>query len=155
MSIIVYAWLKTYVPKDTAKCSEGTSVFIRDIEYTCTSGAETLNITVKNNGKFSVNGYFIHVTDSPDPEALATIDISPTITLGGKFYGSAIVFNDLIMNYLTPGEPDNVRMSSFNVSGYVRFYRVEIIPIRIQEEKNRKRTVSCGNAKVSESIACS
>lgn len=154
MSIVVYAWLKTYVPKDTTKCSEGTSIFIRDTAYTCTLGQETLNITIKNNGKFSVNGYFIHVSNSSDLDSLATIDISSRIRVGGNISGNSIVFNQLIYNYLTPDEPTNVRTSSFNVSGYGQLYKVEIIPIRLQEEGTKKRIVSCGDSKVEETLAC-
>jgi len=154
MSIVVYTWLKGYVPKDAIKCSEGTSIFIKDLVYTCTPGAETLNITVKNSGKFSVNGYFIHASNVSDPDSLAVIDISPRVLLGGKISGNSIVFNELVYNYLTPDEPTNVRMTSFNVTGYGRLYKVEIIPIRLQEEGNKKRIVSCGDAKISEMLAC-
>lgn len=154
MSIVVYQWLKTYVPKDTTKCSEGTSIFIKEIAYTCTSGKETLNITVKNNGRFSVNGYFIHVSNVSNLDALATIDISSRILVGGKITGSSISFNELIANYLTPDEPTNVRMSSFNVTGYGRLYKVEITPIRIQREGNINRSVSCGDSKIEENLVC-
>ena len=155
MSIVVYAWLKDRVPIDIIKCSEGTSIFIKDLVYTCTPGAETLNITLKNNGKFSVNGYFITVSNNPDPEILPTIDISSRIKLGGNVTGNSVVFNYLIYNYLTPSEPTNVRMSSFNVSGYGRLYKVRITPSRIEEEENKRRNVICSNAIVEEALACS
>lgn len=154
MSILVYQWLKTYVPKDAIKCSEGTSIFIKDITYTCTSGKETLNITVKNNGKFSINGYFIYVSNVSDPNILTTIDISSRIAEGGGTTGNSIVFSDLIENYLTPDEPTNIRKSSFDVTGYGTLYKVEIIPTRIQEENNKKRVVSCSDAKVEEAFTC-
>jgi len=154
MSIVVYTWLKGYVPKDAMKCSEGTSIFIKDLVYTCTPGQETLNITVKNSGKFSVNGYFIHASNVSDPDSLAVIDISSRVLLGGKISGNSIVFNELVYNYLTPDEPTNVRMTSFNVTGYGKLYKVEIIPIRLQDEGNKKRIVSCGDAKIAEMLAC-
>jgi len=154
MSIIVYSYLKTYVPADSAKCSEGTSLFIKDIAYACTSGAETLNITVKNNGKFSIEGYFIRVSNVSNLDALAIIDISSKVFEGGEISGNAIVFNNLIENYLTPNEPTNLRMTSFNVAGYGRLYKVEIIPIRIQEEGNKKRVVSCNDARIEETLTC-
>jgi len=154
MSIIVYSWLKTYVPTDTIKCAEGTSIFIRDIAYTCTPGEETLNITVKNNGKFSVNGYFIHVSNVSNPDEIATIDISSKIKVGGNISGNSIVFSNLIYNYLTPDEPTNVRTSSFDVRGYGTLYKVEIIPIRLQEEGSKKKIASCADAKIEEALVC-
>ncbi len=152
MSIIVYQWLKTYVPKDTAKCSEGTSFFIKEISYNCTS--KKLDITVKNNGKFSINGYFIHVSNSSNPDVLATIDISRNITDGGIVSGSSITFSDTIKNALTPEEPTNAKLCSFNIAGYSQLYKIEIIPTRMQEIDNKERLVSCGDAKVEETLSC-
>lgn len=152
MSIIVYQWLKTYVPKDTIKCSEGTSIFIKDISYNCITSK--LDITVKNNGKFSINGYFIHVSNSSNPDILATIDISRNITSGGIVSGNSITFSDLLENALTPDEPTNVKLSSFDVTGYGLLYNVEIIPTRIQEIEDKKRLVSCGDAKIKEALTC-
>ena len=153
MSIIVYNWLIPIIPKDLPKCSEGTSIFIRDIAYSCTPGAETLNITVKNSGDFSVNGYSIRVSNVSDLDSLAVIDISSRVLLGGKISGNSIVFNELIYNYLTPDEPTNVRMTSFNVTGYGQLYKVEIIPTRLQEYGNRKISVRCGDA-IKEVLVC-
>ncbi len=149
MSIIVYQWLKTYVPKDSPKCSDGTSIFIKEVLYDCTNS--TLNITVKNNGKFSVNGYFIHVSNKTN-ETLSTIDISSKIKYGGSVSGNSIVFSQLTENSLTPA---GIKVCSFNVAEYGRLYRLEIIPVRIQEIDNKKRVVSCGDSKVEETLTCS
>ena len=154
MSIIVYVWLKNYVPKEETMCPDGTSVLLRDVSYTCTPGAETLNISLKNNGKFSVNGYFIAVSEDPNPDALPAIDISSKIKSGGNISANSIVFSYLIYNYLTPDEPTNVRTSSFDVSSYERLYKVRITPTRIEEVKNKRKVVSCSNAIVEETLTC-
>jgi hypothetical protein len=114
MSVIVFQWLRTYVPKDVLKCSEGTSIFIKSISYDCTRNV--LNVTIKNNGKFSVNGYFIHASNKTNEE-LATIDLSPKIISGGNVSGSSITFSQ-DRNSLTPDEPTNSKISIFNVTGY-------------------------------------
>jgi hypothetical protein len=150
MSVIVFQWLKTYVPKDTIKCSEGTSVFIKDISYDCTR--MRLNVTVKNSGKFSVNGYFIHASNKTNEE-LATIDLSSKIIAGGNVSGSSITFSQS-QNSLTPDEPTNTKKSIFNVTGYGTLYRIEIIPTRFQEEDGKNRFVSCGDAKITETLTC-
>jgi len=154
MSILVYIWLKGYVPKPIMTCPDGTSILVRDMAYTCTSGAETLNISLKNNGKFSINGYFIAVSNDSNPDALPAIDISSKIKSGGNVSANSIVFNYLIYNYLTPDEPTNIRSSSFDVSGYGRLYKVRITPTRIEEEGNKRRVVSCSNAIVEEALVC-
>lgn len=151
MSVIVFQWLRTYVPKDSLQCSEGTSVFIKDISYNCTS--MMLKVTLKNNGKFSVDGYFIHASNKSGEE-LATIDLSSRITSGGNVSGSSITFDPFNQNALTPDEPTNVKVSYFNATGYGLLYKIEIIPIRIQEQENKRRVVSCSDAKVEEALTC-
>lgn len=149
MSILVYQWLKTYVPKDAIKCSEGTSLFIKEIIYDCTNSR--LDITTKNNGKFNIDGYFIHASNKEGEEQLATIDISKSITSGGKKEGSSVRFNLLEENSLNP---EDTNIASFNVAEYGTLYKIEIIPIRIQEIENKKRVVSCGDAKIQEVLTC-
>jgi len=150
MSILVYQWLKTYVPTEEIKCPEGTSLFIREINYDCTNSV--LNITVKNNGKFSIDGYFIHVSNKTD-EQLAVIDISQRITFGGNISGNAITFSEWTENSLTPDE-NNIKISSFNVTGYGTLTKVELIPTRIQEVNDKNKFVSCGDVRVEEKLNC-
>ncbi len=156
MSLFVYQWLKTYVPKESVKCSEGTSVFIKSISYNCTS--KRLDVILKNNGKFSVAGFFIYASDSSDTEAVATIDISKNVT-NEELYGNAIIYTQPIgdfenWNALTPNEPHNVRSSSFNVSGYGTLHKIEIVPVRWQEVEGKKKFVSCSDARIKEILVC-
>jgi hypothetical protein len=151
MSIMVYQWLRTYVPADSVKCSDGTSIFIKDISYSCSG---TLTLTVQNNGKFGIDGYFIHVSTSPNTDALATIDISSKITSGGTTFGNSIRFSNVIENSLSPEDLHNVQISSFNVQSYGTLHKVEITPFRMQEVSNKKRLVSCSEAKVEETLVC-
>jgi hypothetical protein len=152
MSVLVYAWLKTYIPKEAPQCSEGSSVFIKDIFYDCAN--QQLNITLKNNGKFGINGYFIHASNKSGEE-LATIDLSPKIIGGGEVYGNSIAFMLVEENFLSPDEPNNIITSSFNTAGYGTLYKIEIIPTRLEEIDKKKRLVSCSNAKIEEDLTCS
>ncbi|VVB82458.1 Uncharacterised protein [uncultured archaeon] len=152
MSVIVYQWLRTYIPKEAVQCSDGTSLFIREISYNCTG--QLLNITVKNNGKFSIDGYYIHVSNRTG-ENLSAIDLSHDVIYGGNFTSNSVIFSLFQDNILTPDQPRDVRLTSFNVSKYGQLYRVEIIPMRIEEIDNKNRTVVCSNAKVSSDLVCS
>ena len=161
MSIVVYQWLRTYVPTESIECDDGVSIFISDVSYDCTTG--TLSITATNNGKFSVNGYFIHVTNESDAE-LATIDLSWDILeeYGGSIYGNtnSISFSNITCvsnceNILVPADSSDIGSLVFNVSRYGNsLAKVEIIPTRIQEIENKKRLVSCSNAKIAETLVC-
>ncbi len=156
MSLFVYQWLKTYVPKESIKCSEGTSVFIKSISYNCTS--KKLDMTLKNNGKFSVAGFFIYASNISDTDAVATIDLSKNVT-NGELYGNAVIYIQPIgdfenWNALTPNEPSNTKYSSFDVSDYGTLYKIEIVPVRWQEVEGKKKFISCTDARIKEILVC-
>ncbi len=151
MSILVYQWLKTYVPRDTPQCSEGTSVLIKKVLYDCTEENEELNLTIKNNGRFSVHGFFIHVSNKTGEE-LAVIDISSNVTIEGRLSGNSVVFGGLSDNGLAPGKEETF---SFDVREYGnKLVKIEIIPTRIQDVDGKERFISCSDAKVEETITC-
>ena len=68
LSVFVYNWLRFYVSEEAVEqCPDTVNVIIKD--YNCTSGTNGfLNITLKNKGLFSVDGYTLRVHDSIDAE---------------------------------------------------------------------------------------
>ena len=149
MGVIVYQWLKTYVPIEVPECPQETSVFIKD--YSCEPALGYFNITLKNNGKFNVAGYFIHVANKSGQE-IATIDLSNYVRSGGMWAGNAVVFVAGSDNAMSPGEEIKSAFLNLTEAGFGQIYLVEIIPTRFQEIKNKLTFVSCGNAKIRERI---
>lgn len=147
MGVIVYQTLKTYVPSDIPDCPDDTSVFIQS--YSCDN--TWLNISIKNNGKFDVGGFFIHVSNELGQE-IATQDISQYIHSGGISAGGAIIYGSSSNNGLAPGE---IIKSSFKLGQAINLgniYLLEIIPTRYQEINNQLNFVSCGKSKIREAI---
>jgi hypothetical protein len=146
LSVVVYQWIKTYVPADKLDCPSDVSMFIEDVNYTC----HTLEISLKNNGLFNIDGYFIHITDEEEQE-LATIDLSDYHREGE---GGAVLFGP--KNSL---ESNKKRLEVFDLNTFDRdqIYSIEITPIRFQKENGKSRLVSCGGAKIREDniITCS
>lgn len=157
IGVIVYQWMKTYIPEENITCPDGVSIFIESYEYNTDSNLLTLNL--KNNGKFDIGGYFIYATDDPR-ETLATVDISKYnvesysilkplgIRLGP-------VLNPGSRNSLSPNDNEKEIYNLTNLSKTIptgMIYSVEILPIRWQIEKNRLVTVSCTDAKIREKI---
>ena len=151
IGVIVYQWMKTYVPQEDLNCPDGVSIFIEDYSYDCSS--KILIINFKNNGKFNIGGYFIHATSSPEQE-LATIDLSKnnTDTTSVIVGSTGIKFGLIgIDNSL---KPNDVETERYNLTGTVNIYSIEILPIRWQKEKNRNILVSCKDTKIIEGIEC-
>jgi hypothetical protein len=145
MGLIVFTYLKTYVPRDALQCDDGTSIFLK--EYTCSGGE--LTITVKNNGRFNVAGYFIHAANSTN-QTVATIDLSQDYNETSKINGNSIIFDLQNTNAMQP----NVEMTgTFNINQL--YTSIELIPIRYQGEGKDFKLVSCGAARIREEISCS
>jgi cysteine-rich repeat protein len=148
MSMVVFQFIRTYVPKDIFQCPDGVSVFIQETIYNCDT--EKLNVTIKNNGRFNVAGYFIHTTTSPEQE-LATEDLSDKISTGGEDYRNSILFALGSENLLST---NNLKKTTFDLSDVGTIYKINIVPVRFQEEEGKTRFVTCGNAKVGEVLSC-
>lgn len=149
MSVIVFQWIKNYVPTEEVNCPEGTSMFVKSINYDCTN--LILNMTIKNNGKFSINGFYIRATNVSNQE-LATINLASNILAGGKLYEGSVDFVEEIENSCDPGEEEFI---SFNIEEYNQIYKIEIVPTRIQVEEDKKLLVMCGDSEIRETLTCS
>ena len=149
VSTIIYQQLKSYVPTESVECPEGVSVFLKEVTYDCDN--KELNITLKNNGRFNIGGYFIKGSDSPEKE-LATTDLSRYNEYG---QGGAVILYLAEFSSQNSMSPNEEVDSSFNLSNFTEtFYSVEIIPLRYQEVDSKNRLVSCGNSRIKESLTC-
>jgi hypothetical protein len=149
MSVIVYVWLKTYVPKEALECPDSTSLFIKN--YTCS--LSELNITVRNNGNFNIAGYFIRIANESGQE-LATVDLSQRLK---DQFGGLILRNSILFSSSETGNsfiPNEEGTHVFDISGVSSIYFVELVPTRIQEEDGKTRTASCGDSKIKEEVTC-
>jgi hypothetical protein len=159
MSVLVYQFLKTYVPKEALACPDDTSIFIKNFTYNCLTG--TLSLTLQNNGKFGIAGYFVKVSNSSGGQGLATIDLSGNISVNdpssaGIKNGDSVVYSMGNNNAFNPG--DIPKLSKFNVNKamqvYHQFTKVEIVPTRYQLQDNFQKYVSCNNAKIEQTLTC-
>lgn len=156
MGGIIYQWMKTYVPSESLECPDGVSIMIKEVTCTLDGSDLRLNLTLKNNGRFDIGGYFIHATNDSEKE-LATIDLSPNLNdeyHEGYWMNPGVKFDAGNVNSLGPGSE---RVSNFNFTNtyFNTISSIEIIPVRWQVEKGKTRFVSCGNSKVREEVICS
>ena len=151
VGVLVYQWMKTYVPTETFECPDGVSMLLEDYNYS--SESNTLSVTLKNNGRFSIGGYFIHGTTDLEQE-IATQDLS-IYSKNPKGTGGMVLFPGE-GNDLNKFEIDEIQKHEFVFSNsgsvFPTIYYIEITPIRYQTYENKLRVVSCGNAKIMELV---
>ena len=82
---VTYGWMKTYVPADEVKCVDGVSMYLKKISCVKTPGSDevTLEITLKNSGRFGIAAYYAYVSNTADKTP--TIDISQDLVSGAGY----------------------------------------------------------------------
>lgn len=157
MGTIVYAWLKSYVPTNVSKCPDGTSIFVKDFTYDCKN---SLNVTIQNNGRFSIAGYYIHSADSPTQE-LATDDLStylkttPNPPYQGVIENAWIKFSSGGVNTLIPEHHIN-QTFQFPVGTFANpLVFIEITPTMYEEDdKGKIQFYTCSNSRIRQDFIC-
>jgi flagellin-like protein len=148
LSVLVYGWLKTYVPSESIECRDGVSVSIDRYEYDCNNSV--LNLTLKNSGRFDISGFYIYGRTTP-AEGLATTDLSPFTSQGND---GVVLFDDSSVNVIDT----NTLISSsfyFNTTEFNQTYSIDIVPVRYQRFNGKDILVNCGNSRISEAVKCS
>lgn len=149
LSTIVYKQLSTYVPKESIECPEGVSISIDNLVYDCS--AKTIDLTIRNSGRFDIAGYFISASDSPN-ETIATNDISPYTEFGS----GGVVLLDLFTGKNNPVSPGEKVLSNFDISSasFGQIYSIDLIPVRYQDIENKNKIVSCTNGRITQKVGC-
>lgn len=151
ISSIVFQWLRTYVPAQAMECPDGVSLFLNAAIFN--NETRELNLTITNNGRFSIDGYFVNIKNDSEQD-LAVIGIWNYLDEGKSFpaknFSGSVSFNLKEENSFQPQDQTN---HIFDIpEGYGEPYSVSIIPTRRQEHRERERLVSCGNARVEQTV---
>jgi FlaG/FlaF family flagellin (archaellin) len=135
LSVLVYAFLRAYVPVIEKKCPDNVAIGIED--YFCkveANGEHTINLTLRNTGTFDIDGHIIRLkTVLAGKTSTVTLDKSLTEDIG------------YTTNALAVGNSSNfVR----NYTGYGTIDSIEIEPYRIED----MQIILCQNSVISQKI---
>ena len=150
MSSLIYAWLKTYTPTETLECPDEAAFYIKELK--CDLGLDRLNLTLENNGKFNIGGYFIRAANEDDSK-LFTLDLSENITDG--IYNEVLKLSQGGIKFL--GEDNSLKPNEESKTEFellTDIYLIEIIPIRYQQYETKKRLIICSDSRITQEIHC-
>ncbi|VVB79246.1 Uncharacterised protein [uncultured archaeon] len=157
MSVIVYAWLKSYVPKEPLECPGDISLMIKDIN--CTADG-IIDMTLRNNGKFSIYAYTIKYAKDPS-KTIATDSLAKAFRdLNGHRDGEVIYFmggspTGDCTNVFEPGN-EVEHQFDMNILSGVQTAFIDITPIRCQQQEGKIKSVQvrCNDARIRQPIVC-
>lgn len=149
VSILIYAWLKTYVPSEEIKCPEQVSLFADKLECKVNLTDIELKFSLKNTGLFNLDGFFIHSASAG--QEIATTNLVKYLPNAGEDT-EIFLFND----GREPLKPADERGYVFLIpNGEIeQIESIEIIPAKFEIINGKKRFASCGDAKIKEIINC-
>lgn len=151
LSGVVYIWLKGYTPaKEEVSCPNGVSLYFSKIDCKQAGDYYSLNITLKNTGRFSLRGFFVR--GATDVSELASIDISEEFKF--NFSEGEVLFGDVAKtfgnNSFIPGE--EMTFEKIVISKDIK--KIDIIPTRAEDIGKTRYVAICSNSLVSERIIC-
>lgn len=136
LSVMVYSFLRLYVPKEKVECNQEINLIIQD--YSCSSSANELNLTIANKGLFKADAAYLR------------------LGLVGQKTKSQINKNNFLLfgpgnsPGLNPGESFSSNdYDNFDVS-LSREYELELEPVVIIN----KQLVACQNSIITQLIEC-
>jgi len=111
LSVTVYAWLRFYVnPGEVAECPGNIKLIIKD--YDCTAGG--FNLTVKNKGTHTVDGFRVAVNKRQDAEFAVNIVDSINHSIGpGEEYNEV---------YPSDGPVGLIEVNPYVIEGSEKIY---------------------------------
>ena len=142
MGIVAYNWMKTYLPREPTQCPDGSSLFIKEAAFN--SSNSQLILTLKNNGRFNILGYYIYATNSSE-QKVATIELSKYLNNNseGERLGNSVSFFSGSDNSFTANDEAT---HTFTIPVEIgTLYSISITPTRIETEDNKERFTVCSD----------
>ena len=138
MALIVFQWMKTYVPKDTLECPDDVSLLISKTD--CSNSS--IYVNVKNTGLFDINGYIIRGIKKDD------YGLDEIIELNDGYF----IFSDVLKPNSNYEQHNNFGGDGTNI---YNIESIEIVPVRFQKDNaGKERTVVCGDAAIKKELNC-
>ncbi len=158
MSVLVYNYMQSYVPKQHTECPDGVGIYVDN--YTHSDG--WLNLTLKNNGRYGISGFYIHGSNDSSQE-IAAINLAKKLKANKKekynvfeTQGGVRIFvretqGGDEFNTWKPGKSYTFSFNIPEIKGGIKF--IEITPRMQMEYENQLYLPTCGDAKIKESIS--
>jgi FlaG/FlaF family flagellin (archaellin) len=143
LSVMVYSFLKVYLPKETAQCEEDITLIVQEAacSYSPSPTGSELNITLINKGLFKVDSAYIRLGNLTQ-KVKTQINKNHT-----ELYGQSGINNVVGLN---PGEKFSTTYNATSAVPRAGSYVLEIQPAVYQG----RRIVLCDRAIITQPIEC-
>ena len=148
---------KGFNPTDPKECHDGVSLAV--IQSLCNSSSNQLTLTLKNNGRFNIAGYYIGASTN-ESSGIGGVDLTKYWVKEQSSEGitttkGAIIFvPERFENRENPlGISDN-RIDVFDLSNVDTIHFIRILPLRREKINGRDEVVVCGRGIEKHDVSC-
>ncbi len=145
LALLVYTWVKSIVPGEESECPSDVSLVIDS--YSCNVVENKITVTLKNQGLFDVNGFFIRFAEKYDGAAIIKIDSqekngqTPIVRADNPKYGNG--YGDKAIDV------SKTETFSFIYGEGKTIEKIEVIPTIVDDEN---KLLSCKKSVVIERL---
>ena len=153
LSIIVFAFLRNFVPQERIGCNEGLSLVIRDFE--CYPSTGEVKIEFQNKGNFKIDGIYIRSANSTTN---ATINLLNATTHNGIYDINSITEQRTGFLYFGRSDfplalaPNRNYAQTFDYGEYGKLTKIQIQPFLNDKETNE--LIICEDKTITQEIIC-
>jgi len=140
LAVLVYSWIKSYIPKETVQCPDETTMIIK--EYKCDNSNKIINITMQNKGLFNVEGIVIKTSNETEKEP------SQGLRIVGSYDNTGIIYFKDDAGNLEPRAPGEYYNQEFGYQEYETIKKIQIIVFKTYKGK----TLLCGETQTTQNI---
>lgn len=141
LAVIVYGWLKIKANiEPIPECPEGTALVIQ--EYICSGDEKKIELTLRNQGRFNLEGFYIKGTDDKSKIANKPLTFAGGSGAGDEEGEGFYLFADAF-------KPNDVQT---NIFSYTEddLEKISIEPFRLYKEE----IILCDKAVVTQEVDC-
>lgn len=142
LSLLVYAWLKYFIPGEAEKCPDEVSLIVSS--YSCRVDINNITLILRNQGNFNIDGFIFRIRNESEgfyynlkqPNAVTVENFFGNA--GGEPYGGK--------PYLAPNEEVGME---FYYGEHNKIVEMEIEPLLTGEKGD---LIPCENAIISQEV---
>jgi len=156
ISAAVYQWMSVRIPDVSETCPEDVSLYIKNYncnESVCSSG-KCLNLTIKNNGNFNIDGIFMRASNNTLTIPATGLRCDFSEACESSFDETGMVYFTMVAEYLKPLEPNQEINLIFNYENIVPLEKIQIEPFLVSKSSMQMCSDATVDIEVDGSKAC-
>jgi len=143
-------------PSVSESCSEDVSLYVKSYncnDSVCSSG-KCLNLTIKNNGNFNINGFFIRTSNDTSTIPTTGLKCDFSEACESSFNEDGMIYFTMVYGYWKPLAPGEELELIFNYENISSLEKIQLEPFLVSKSSMQMCSDATVNIEVDDSKRC-